>query len=390
MNPAQPAVQSKETNGQLPPKFKIIDCDIHPRMKSINDLSPYLSKAWQKRIGLQEGGDKTSSNPRNIFQIPRRHFFHPHPGGSGRTDARPEDGSPIGSDIELVRKQLLDEHNIELAIIVGQDCTGLSGIADPDLGSAFASAYNDYILNEWVGRDPRLKMAIWVHPRDPHLAAKEIDRLGDHPDCVSVQISPTNVPLGQRVNYPIYEAALRHNLPVAIHGGSESAGINPPMLAVGSPNYFIELHSGLPQIGWMHVTSMICEGVFERYPNLTFIVQEMGYAWVPGLMWRLDKEWKSLRIEVPWVKRPPSQYILDHVRFTSQPVEEPPKAKFVPQILEMIEAEKTLIFSSDYPHWDFDDPRFVFPNIDPALRQKIFYDNPLEAHPKLKKFVNGH
>ena len=391
MNPVDQAETTTDIiDASTGKKLNIIDCDIHPRMpKGVQSLMPYLPEKWQARIGMKGALVKDEVNPRNTFAVPRRAFFHPHPGGSGRVDARPPDGGPIGSDIGFLAKQLLDEHDINYAIIVGQDATGVSGIPDADLSAAYASAYNDFVLTEWASTDHRFKACIWVSPRDPNLAAEEIDRLAGHPDIVSVQVCPMDIPLGQRYMWPIYEAASRHNLPVAIHGGSETAGVNPPMLAVGMPSYFIELHSGLPQVGWMHVTSMVCEGVFERFPNLKFIVQEMGYAWVAGLMWRLDKEWRSLRLEVPWVKEPPSEVIRKHVRFTSQPVEEPPRPEFNEQMLKMIYAEDTLQFSSDYPHWDFDDPRYVFPSIDPQLRKSIFYGNALGTYPKIEKLVAG-
>ena len=119
------------------------------------------------------------------------------------------------------------------------------------------------------------------------------------------------------------------------------------------------MHTGMTTIAQAHVISLISEGVLERFPSLKFVFQEMGYAWLPSVMWRLDKEWRSLRSEVPWLKRPPSEYITDHIRLTSQPIEEPPSAAQHLQLLEMMQAEKTLLFASDYPHWDFDNPRHV-------------------------------
>jgi predicted TIM-barrel fold metal-dependent hydrolase len=44
----------------------------------------------------------------------------------------------------------------------------------------------------------------------------------------------------------------------------------------------------------------------------------------------------------------------------------------------MIQADKTLVFSSDYPHWDTDIPTEIVRDIPESMRQRIFVDNALE------------
>jgi predicted TIM-barrel fold metal-dependent hydrolase len=129
------------------------------------------------------------------------------------------------------------------------------------------------------------------------------------------------------------------------------------------------------------LVSLLCEGVFEKFPKLKFVCTEGGIAWIPGVLWRLDKNWKALRSSVPWLRRLPSEYAVEHVRFTSQPSEEPPRSEQFLQLLEMIHAEKTLMFSSDYPHWDNDDPHRAFPKLPPALAERFFHANAEELYP---------
>src|SRR5437867_1054811 len=83
-------------------------------------------------------------------------------------------------------------------------------------------------------------------------------------------------------------------------------------------------------------------GVFENFPSYRVVLTEGGTAWITGLMWRLDAEWKALRTEAPWVKRRPSDYLCDHVRFSAQPLERPEDDRHCLQMLEMRDIEYLL------------------------------------------------
>ena len=370
---ARPSPSSAKT------KLRIVDADIHPRMNSLSQLHPYMDEGWRRRMGVKPLSSETDPNTaRNVFTIPKRWYYHPH--GAERPDAIPPGGGRPGSDLETFRSQHLDAYDIEYGILIAGDLFGLGGCPDADMAAALAAASNDWIIENWVGRDPRLRLSIHVGPRDPQLAAKEIARLGGHPGVVGVQIPQADILLGNRFFYPIYEAVERYGLPVGMHGAGESAGVSTPMNPAGVPTYFIEVHSGAPAVAQAHVISLVCEGVFERFPKLKVVFQEMGYAWLPSVMWRFDKEWRSLRSEVPWLKRLPSEYIADHIRLTSQPIEEPPSAAQHLQLLEMMRAEKTLLFSSDYPHWDFDNPRHVLREAPEPMRRRIFSESAFEIY----------
>jgi predicted TIM-barrel fold metal-dependent hydrolase len=126
---------------------------------------------------------------------------------------------------------------------------------------------------------------------------------------------------------------------------------------------------------------MVCEGVFEKFPGLKLVLVEGGIAWLAHTMWRLDKNFKALRSTTPWLKRAPSEYIVENVRLTTQPLEEPDNPDHLLQLFEMISAHKTVCFASDFPHWDFDDPRRVFPKkMSDDLRRRLFYENAAELY----------
>jgi predicted TIM-barrel fold metal-dependent hydrolase len=105
------------------------------------------------------------------------------------------------------------------------------------------------------------------------------------------------------------------------------------------------------------------------------VLTEGGVAWLPALMWRLDAEWKALRSEVPWVQKRPSDYLRDHVRLSSQPLERPEDDTHLRAMFEMMDAKHLLMFASDYPHWDFDSPTHAFPTLPQAWKDRIFSEN---------------
>ena len=82
-----------------------------------------------------------------------------------------------------------------------------------------------------------------------------------------------------------------------------------------------------PQTAMAHLASLICEGVFEKFPDFRFLLIEHDFFWVPGMLWHMDSDWKALRDYTPWVKKLPSEYVRNHVRFGSQPMPDVPSRK---------------------------------------------------------------
>lgn len=354
--------------------YTYIDCDVHHILPNFSTLLPYLEEGLRRRIEYASGA---RAEARNNFQMPRRAYFNPH--STARTDTMDADGTNHASIPECVRAELLDRYDITYAVLMGNDLTTLSGMPDPDLAAGIARAYNDWTNEEWICFDPRFKHSIWVAPQDPVQAAAEIERWGNDPNVVQVAIGQLDVLAGKRHYWPIYEAAVRHELPVAFHVGAESAGNNGPQVAVGAPTHYIELQTGVISIGIQNTISLVCEGVFERFPTLKVALLEYGWTWLPGLMWRLDREWQSFRTEIPWVSRPPSEIIREHIRVGSQPLEAP-TPKELHHTLEMMSADKMMLFATDYPHWDFDNPDYVMARLPEAMRRAIAYGNARELY----------
>lgn len=346
---------------------KVIDCDVHATYRSTSELLPYLDEPFKGWVA--ESGIATAV-----------HGYR-NPIGTARRDARPPRGGSEGSDPEFIYEQLLRPYNIEYAVLIHASLLRMGIHPDVGYAAAICSAYNDWLIEHWLNPYPEFKGAILIAPQDPQSAVREIERLGDHPDMVEVVMtSAARSPYGQSLYHPIYEAAERKGLPIAIHPGAEGSGIGSAPTAVGHPSYYIEWHTNLAQGYMTHLVSLICEGVFEKFPTLKFVLVEGGVCWLAPLLWRLDKNYKALRVQVPWVKRMPSEYVKDHIRLTTQPIEEPPNRQHLLQLFEMIDAKEILLFSSDYPHWDFDSPTAALPPLPTEMKHRILYQNAKELY----------
>ena len=124
-------------------------------------------------------------------------------------------------------------------------------------------------------------------------------------------------------------------------------------------NRFIGMHSlSFAHFNMVHLTNWVLNGLPERFPKLKVIWIESGQAWITFLMQRLDQEYMLRTSDCPTLKKKPSDYMRD-MYYSTQPMEvqdiDAMKTTF-----RMMNAETQLMYSSDYPHWDFDMPQTVW------------------------------
>jgi predicted TIM-barrel fold metal-dependent hydrolase len=345
-------------------RLRIIDCDVHPSLHSRDDLNAFLPKRWQEHLKtygshIRNPFTSTTPYPRSAPLISRR-------------DAWPPTGGPPGSDLPFMQHQYLDPFDIEFGILQVLDLGVLSQV-NLDFGAALQTAINEWQYEFFAKPDPRLKPSILVGQEDPVAAVKEIERcaaLGRH---VQVNIAPrANEPLGRRKYWPIYAAAEAANLPIGIHTGGYGGHVP---TGSGWPSFYNEEHHSNAHTMASMLASLVIEGVPERFPKLKFVFIEGGFGFVPAITWRMDQHFERFRSEVQHLKRKPSEYVRSNFWFTTQPSEEPDNAKHLRTLLEWIGFDR-LLFSSDYPHWDFDDPRYAFKTpLTEAERKLLFNAN---------------
>jgi uncharacterized protein len=356
-----------------PAAYALIDSDVHLSYRKQETILPYLPEPWKSQVarGLRQFGVGGGyGNPFGLF----------------REDTIPPKGGTPGSDPEFMREQLMRPYNIEKALITPVGILSVSCLPDTDFACAVCSAYNDWLIDsDWLHSDTPYYGAMIVATQDPEQAAREIERVGNHPRIASVLLtSAASIPYGKRYHWPLYAAAEREGLPIALHVGAEGSGTAGPPTAIGWPSTYFEFHTSLSQGFMAHTVSLVAEGVFQKFPSLKFVLMEGGFGWLPHLMWRMDKNYKGLRQLVPWLTEMPSAVIRRHIRLTTQPIEEPENPKHLLNLLDMMDSDEMLLFSSDYPHWDFDDPLVALRHIpEGSLRRRILRENALETFPRI-------
>lgn len=352
----------------------IVDCDFHPYFKNgLRDLIPYMTESWARKLGF--GGDKAWAGnfAASQFVLPLDYLYI-NVAGATRSDAS-QNGEIPASDPAFTAKQLFEDHGISRAVMIAGHLFGIGSFPDPDVSATVASAYNRWQQEQWLEYHKGFRGAIVVPPQNPEAAVKEINDMGDKPGVVAIFMPLHDIAMGERHYYPIYEAAQRKGLPIITHpSGTESVFARAPRMAA-QPTYYLEWHTMLGQIHQSNMCSLICHGVFERFPELKVVVAEGGFMWAIETILKLDRDWQALRDEVPWLKKWPSEYMRKNMRFTTQPLPETRKKEHLTAVLDMVYAEETLVYSSDYPHWDFDDPQRALLSIEPGLRKKIQIDN---------------
>ena len=340
----------------------VIDCDIHPAFSKPGELSDYLPARW--RDHARDFGMR-GPNP-FVGALP-----YPRMGHGMRQDSYPPDGSPPGGNLEYMQEQLLDPLGIEVGLLHALT-TGFSTF-NQDLAAAFCTAVNDWQIDKWSSKDSRLLSGITVPQEDAPAALKEIEDRAKDDRFAQVTMSPRGLePAGRRRYWPIYEAVADLGKPLAMHTAAYGTRAN---TGAGWASFYLEEHYAVAHPAQTALVSMIFEGVFERFPGLKLVLVEGGFAWLAPLMWRMDREWERMRDEVPHVKRKPSEYVKSNVWLTTQPVEEPPKVKQMTDLLRWIGPDR-LMFSTDYPHWDFDHPERAFKvGLKPEEKAGILRDN---------------
>lgn len=360
----------------------VVDTDVHPMPVSAEVLKAYAPPQWVDRIW-----------PSGNAVTPIPHFYDTpdaYRTSSLRVDAKPPRGGFAGSDPEYAAQQLLSDAGVSVAVLEPMCDHQL-----PDAEHILKSTYNDWLADIWLNQNNshgRWRGAISVSAQTPVESAREVERWSGHPYMCEVLMTPQTrgIPFGNCHFDPLYAAASRAGLPVATHLMGQTPFELIPMFPVGNPAHWHDFFASWPLLYVSHLMSLVFDGAFDRHPDLRVVFVEGGFTWAMPVMDRMDRIWEQRRADLPYVRRRPSDYVREHVRFTTQPLEEVEVSTYL-EYLEMMDIAENIMFSTDYPHWSYDSPTWAVNRFPADQRDRIMWGNASELYrlPRQVKALPG-
>lgn len=335
----------------------VVDTDAHVT-DHVDDFLPYANDRYK---GVKKMIERASSPLRDIYSVTHCTPVFQHSEGYGDELF----GEKAETRHQNAKLKEMEEFDIDYSIVNPTLNLAVSTVQNTRAAVTLMDGYNRWLVSEFIDEHESLKGTILVAPQKPDLAADEIDEWANEDDMVGVIIPGTGTvpPLGHQMYDPIYEAAERHGLPIVVHGVSGAGGKSFPIQREWNETYAEDHVTVHPFSLMWNLTSMMFQGVPERFPDLKFNFQEAGVGWIPYTIWRLNDHYMSLSDEVPYLTKLPSAYIKDQFYFSTQPVGHiDGNPEHLAWAMEMADPE-LIMYSSDLPHPDFDTPEFMLNRI---------------------------
>lgn len=331
----------------------IVDVDSHhAELNSWRDIIAHVGDPVLRDVAEQmmahrpQAGQLALSNYKAGLALQDAGSRIPHQ--SGLAEPLPDTGDT--RDVELVRRAM-DAMSIDVQVVFPQPMLEIGLHPEPGIAVELLMAYNAWFTEQVLPKDPRIKTMLGLPFEDPRASLETIRAYGDHPDVIGFLVtSQRHAGVHHNAYMPVYAELEARGLPLGFHAGpSWQDSMTTTM------NRFLSVHAmSFVTCNMTHLTNWIVNGLPERFPGLKVVWIESGLAWIPFMMQRLDHEYLMRQSEAPLLRRLPSDYMRE-MYYTSQPIEMT-DMDLLESTFRAMDAENTLLYSSDWPHWDFDVP----------------------------------
>jgi predicted TIM-barrel fold metal-dependent hydrolase len=262
--------------------------------------------------------------------------------------------SEVPPEVEFSRREM-EQIGIDYQVVFPTALLAIGMHPDPNIETAMAFAYSRWLTEEILPHAPHLKTMIYLPMNQPEACLRFVEQFGDLPGVVGFMVTSARYrPVHANEYMRLYGALQERGLPLCFH-----AIYHQSERMFEGMNKFLSVHAlGFIFYNLVHITNMVINGIPERFPKLRLLWIESGLAWIPFLMQRLDNEYMMRSSEAPLLRKLPSDYMRE-MYYTSQPIENG-DLELLEMTLKKINAETQLLFSSDYPHWDFNLPSTIY------------------------------
>jgi len=330
----------------------VVDVDAHHyENENFGEILPFMENDVLRQLTM-------SGRTKNRHTILPQGFGYQDMGG--RVTRYPMRGSEKTKEGKLRDIQL--GHRWMDAMSVDYSClfpTGMLSIGmhpQKEMEVDLCWAYNRWLTEKVLpDSDNRFYSMLSLPFGDPEASLRQIEAFGDRKHVGGFMVTTVrNMAVNDNAYMKCYRAIEERGLVLSFHSGPNWAE---PIFK--TCNRFLAVHAlGFSWYNVLHLTNWVVNGMGERFPKLPVIWTESGLAWIPFLMQRLDHEYLLRPSECPLLKKMPSDYMRD-MYYSSQPMERV-DMKALECTFRMINAETQLLYSSDYPHWDFDLPSTIY------------------------------
>jgi predicted TIM-barrel fold metal-dependent hydrolase len=330
----------------------IVDVDSHHyENEHYDDILPYLEDEVYKQVvlsGRTKGRGSIIPTPIGYQDM------------GGRTTRYPlrfteKTGPDKPRDVQLGHRWM-DAMGVDYSCLFPTTMLTVSLHPQKEVEADLCWAYNRWVTEKILPESGgRMYSMLCLPFSDPDETLRHVETFGARKGVTGFMVtSVRGSPVHDNAYMKVYRAMEERGLVLSFHAG---ANWSEPVYK--SCNRFISVHAlGFTFYNILHMTNWVINGLGERFPKLPVMWIESGLAWVPFLMQRLDHEYMLRSSECPTLKKRPSDYMRD-MYYSSQPMEDQDMGA-LECTFRMINAETQLVYSSDYPHWDFDLPSTIY------------------------------
>ena len=259
-------------------------------------------------------------------------------------------GKPVGP-VEWM--DFMEYTGIQRAVLYPTAGLAYGRFVNPHWATAVCRAYNDWLHETYLRRDPRFHGMALIPLQDIREAVAELRRAVSELGFRGAML-PTNGlprPLGAPEFWPVYEEAASLGCALSTHGGSHGG------LGLDALNPYAGVHAlGHPFSTLISFTSMVLQGVFDRFETLKVAYLEGGIGWFLMALERVDRSYEThvpFDVRGEFIRLRDGEQVSGYIKrkvqegqvFVGCEGEEP----LLPVAVQEVGPE-AFVFSSDYPH----------------------------------------